>query len=368
MPKRTTSRKFFFNTLMVITIATYSIYIINNEKLWTNLYLTLFCPDGSNFDYFNDTQNTYKIYPHHHYKIWFSGNSSLFLPEKNQERLVKFRTQNPNDTMTLVYSRELLSFLATLDLFRFCLFHKIIPLNFDTIHKMSDREEKLKALALEEIRNHKSGGNLAAGSDIARVLPIKFLGNSKPIYSDFDIEIDTIGVQNVVPINAPIIKNIKPDYGSMLPITKKRQSSDFKHILVNNDLLYIADFKAEEIFSIQDLIIKSYEEIMYYYYSYLNDRLKKLLHFQNPKYKLFDFRKVLELVIQETDSIMIQRLYINTVTNVTGPNILLSFLRKKCETYASAVNFSIWEYEAFKNAFLPEKQQDSSWIPKKHLK
>jgi len=152
----------------------------------------------------------YTIETNQFYKIWFSKNPEVALGIENELALVQLRDKHPNAEISLVYSSECLSQSAIAHLKQFAKKHKIKLVDFDTDlensianaiparpateHPFQDtniplQDQKLYYLAKEEIQKavQNKGGNLAAASDITRLLePIMKLG----MYSDFDVDLD----------------------------------------------------------------------------------------------------------------------------------------------------------------------------------
>ena len=68
-------------------------------------------PSATNTLYFVDTTK--------HFKIWFSDNPEVFLPQENQLRLIHMRANNPKAEIALIYYAESLSKKAQAQLHSF---------------------------------------------------------------------------------------------------------------------------------------------------------------------------------------------------------------------------------------------------------
>lgn len=222
----------------------------------------------------------YTINPHCHVKIWLSKDKDVFLNPENQLRLVQMRARNPNDTIHLVYSKELLSTTALAALEKFCDQHQIIPISVeeDIKQKLRDDddgvEKKLMSLAILEMRStiQNEGGNLAAASDILRLIsPVFNLG----IYADFDTEINTTGLPNKLVVAAPILLNLgsaKLFPTEMIRATKEigldQTLINYETLMVNNDIMAFpvpttpeADLKQKEsLHLLQKTICENYSQ------------------------------------------------------------------------------------------------------------
>jgi len=149
----------------------------------------------------------YSINTNQFYKIWFSKNPHLALGIENELALVRLRDKHPNAEISLVYSSVCLSEASLLHLKKFAAQYRIILVNFDgdLENRISDaivaranlfqdisipiQDQKLYYLAKKEIQKTKrnQGGNLAAASDITRLLePVIKLG----MYADFDVDLN----------------------------------------------------------------------------------------------------------------------------------------------------------------------------------
>lgn len=180
--------------------------------------------------------SAYVINPHRHVKIWFSKDQNTFLNPENQFRLVHLRAKNPQDEISFVYSKELLSDRAQQELLKFCERHHIKPFSLEDDIKpnlISEYETKLMDLAQMELRAAKdhTGGDLAAASDIVRSLPgVYRLG----IYSDFDIDIHTANLPDVIFVKRPFITNL----GS-IKFFDNEQMEQLKSVTTDNQFILV---------------------------------------------------------------------------------------------------------------------------------
>jgi len=163
----------------------------------------------------------YIINTNQFYKIWFSKNPHLPLGIENELALVRLRSKHPTAEIALVYSSECLLESAQATLKAFTQKHQIQLVDFDTdieknitdtvLHGTeADRmayilEPLLYMKAKQEIQKtiQNKGGNLAAASDITRLLePIAKLG----IYSDFDVELNFSSFSHkLISVKTPIV-------------------------------------------------------------------------------------------------------------------------------------------------------------------
>ena len=207
---------------------------------------------------------TYELNPHRHVKIWLSKKPDVFLNQENQLRLVRMRVKNPDDTIRLIYARELLSEKALAELMHFCNKHNIVPVSIeDQILPfcLNNEEKNLAALYQQEIKALHDGGNLAAASDMLRWLkPIYSLG----IYSDFDVTVNTKELPQTIPVEAPILLNL----GSVkIPISGLPRQNDLEAIFLNNDTIAVAGDDAitqQKISEIQQYIYNAYQNTAAY--------------------------------------------------------------------------------------------------------
>ncbi len=241
----------------------------------------------------------YQFNTQQHVRIWFSGNPDVFLNEENQLRMVQFRSLNPKAKMTFLYSSKMLTPTSLKKLQSFCEKHKFEPLDFDTELLSACKtpiDKRMHQIAQIELDAHmkKQGGNLAAASDITRlIIPVL----EKGTYSDFDTEIYTDKLPEFIPIKGPIIMNIGilEDYlacsNDILGISvdhNNTASPDVEQMLmpIKNHINYVY---SEKIFrTLVDFPIPSSHPIVNFYYS--NKPLMKTLKASNPYMTITDFR------------------------------------------------------------------------------
>ena len=185
---------------------------------------------------------SYQLNPHRHVKIWFSKDEDSFLNSENRLRLVRLRANNLGDTITFIYAKSLLSTKAQLNLQHFCERHNIVALDIEDLKKelVTDQEKELMNYVEEEIRHTKdeTGGNFAAASDILRWMSPVY---TRGIYSDFDIEITTNHLPELIEVQAPIILNVSALIVSQFLFTTK--------VMINsNDILAVPAPKAARIY------------------------------------------------------------------------------------------------------------------------
>jgi hypothetical protein len=351
------------------------------DSLLMWLKVSLYCPPSAPLETYNQLSpmiaGQYHINPHRHYKIWFAGDADKFLPDKNQERLVEFRKCNPDDIMTLIYSGQLLSMLAILQMHYFCYLWKIIPLNFDSMTTNNPTENELRLYAIEEMKNHKNGGNLAAASDIVRFLsPTKGLG----VYSDFDTKIDSSHAPDKIGISAPFLFHLSltMHYISFFGCPY------FPGLSYNmcNDLLYIADFSSDEVIQIQQTMAERCKIARFNMPQML---AKELHHYllddcasdkgattseNNPMLRtsnqLFYFRNKIEEAMSQGANL--KGVYIQTVTKVTGPCVISQWLDKEPQTNSHLRRYSFMGYPQLSDTFRCNEEQDLSWVPGSYMK
>ncbi len=168
------------------------------------------------------------------FKIWFTLNPEEFLPTENKLRLIRAMLANPSTLFSFVYSSKILSEFALSELNQFCKRLKVEPIDIDsqnfTLHLNHDLDQVMYTIAKAEI-NHalaKSGGNLAAASDILRTLPslIELAG----IYSDFDVEVNFESLAANVEIQSPILT----------AITLEQADDHLTQLSINNEIFAVA--------------------------------------------------------------------------------------------------------------------------------
>lgn len=212
----------------------------------------------------------YTISPQKHFRIWFSAHEDVFLNIQNQLRLIRFRNMNPRAELTLLYSSKMLNQEAISDLNIFCSKFKIKPLDFDTellVQCTDPIDQKLHHFASHELDTHKKkqGGNLAAASDIARL--ITPLLRTSGTYSDFDTNINVDAFGEYMDVRGPILLNL----GSVLcraPWTSSWAQAT-NHLYINNDIITLAiqdnDIHPDSLIILRQLqkkIVKNYEQGM----------------------------------------------------------------------------------------------------------
>jgi len=207
---------------------------------------------------------SYQLYPHRHVKIWFSRDEDIFLNPENRLRLVRLRANNPHDTLSFIYDKSLLSAKAQLNLQQFCMRHNIEALDIADLKKelVTDQEKELMGYVEEEIRHTKddTGGNFGAASDILRWLSPVY---KRGIYSDFDVEITTNNLPELIEVQAPIILNL----GTLIV---KQFFFTTKGIVNSNDISAVpepraafsslSEMQSEKISCIQQKILKNYRD------------------------------------------------------------------------------------------------------------
>lgn len=326
-----------------------------------SMEMSLFYPPNAQRNYYQAfpmSNEEYNLYPHQYYKIWFSGNSNIFLPDTNQQRLIECRKNNPNDIITLIYSWQLLSFLTILKLYYFCYTYKMIPKNFDTATSDDPTEKRLISYAREEMIHNKCGGNLAAASDIVRVLRWT---KQSGFYSDFDVTINTLGMPDVIPIKKPVVYNF-----------------DLKSGEYNNNVLYIANFDSREVKAIQTMMADRCEaarkgNILEIMPDESVQTLRRDLptccmfnsaHTQENANQLFVLRSEITAGIQSGNP-KLRTPFTSTVCHVTGPAVMQNALTEYQNSFFAAKQYSLQHYTstAETDFINPEHKNDLSWVP-----
>ena len=182
----------------------------------------------------------YQYNPHSQVKIWLSGTSTLFMTERNQNRLLETRKQNPDLELHLVYDSQLLNDREKLRVRNFCYQHKFSPFDIRQVinnpdkFQLTEKERKLLTLYAEEINNLDNGGNLAAASDILRwISPVYTLGS----YCDLDVSINTALLPKTVSVSSPLLLNVGHelrycDNATIAIIDKEAAESDISCIQI----------------------------------------------------------------------------------------------------------------------------------------
>jgi len=184
--------------------------------------------------------NQYSLDTRKHYKIWFSKDPNIFLPQENQLRLIRMKLKNPDATISLVYSSNTLSKEAKAELINFCYLQNITPIDFDVVVRSSTRganERTMYRLAATEIRRaiDNTGGNLAAASDIVRLL--KFTIENCGIYSDFDVDVDFSALEERCAVAAPLVCSADVEnIGSQIAPTANNEFLAFSTLSANGKL------------------------------------------------------------------------------------------------------------------------------------
>ena len=175
---------------------------------------------------------TYQFNTQRHVRIWFSGYKDVFLNDENQWRMVQFRKKNPRANMTLLYSASMLNAAAQERLKVFCIQQNVSPLDFDTVllaECVDAIDKALHRIAKTELDAYftQQGGNLAAASDIARLItPLLTRGT----YSDFDTNIEVDELLDIRAIKGPMVLNL----GGIM------YGNSQENTLINNDMIGIA--------------------------------------------------------------------------------------------------------------------------------
>lgn len=249
------------------------------------------------------SENQYFLNTKKHYRIWFSKDKDVFLPQENQLRFIRMRVKNPNATLSLVYSSKVLSEKAKKELHHFCAVHNIQPVDFDTEIRNLIRgadERALYKLAKEEIKYaNGAGGSLAAASDIVRTIigVIEKCGN----YSDFDVDVIFSDLPEKHAVLSPVI----------FPISIVK-SGFMEDPMLNNDFVGVCydaktgkiDLNARSLIKkMQEIILNNYSnpskaitsspllegapsEIMPYYETMIEE-----LYQSDPFFTIFDLRE-----------------------------------------------------------------------------
>lgn len=201
----------------------------------------------------------YTLDLHKHVRIWFSTNPDVFLNQENQLRLVRFRAQNPTDSISLIYAKQLLSDSAHSELLAFCSKHAIKPIELSSLKAdlANETEKELMSYVeaeIEHMKNH-TGGNPASASDTLRwlIYPLD------SIYSDFDTTINTQGLPPTIQTQAPIILCMG---SGMMPAPNPTV------LLCNNDIIGMprpnssaaAALQKEKISLMQNEILNNYRQ------------------------------------------------------------------------------------------------------------
>ncbi|MDF1683853.1 MAG: glycosyltransferase family 88 protein [Legionellaceae bacterium] len=228
-----------------------------------------------------------------HMRIWFSGNPDVFLNDENQLRLVQFRQKNPRANMTFLYSSSMLSANTVEDLRVFCEKQNFTPLDFDTdllAECCEQTDIELHQIAKTELDAYvtQQGGNLAAASDITRLItPLLARGT----YSDFDTNITVESLPDIMEVDGPVLLDI----GSVRQLIMGIIPSEVP--LINNDIIGVSmqdgEFNpvAKELINyLQQKVITAYRQDVLTTFSQLSDNplMASSMLTQYFKLKFFD--------------------------------------------------------------------------------
>jgi hypothetical protein len=195
---------------------------------------------------------TYTIDLHKHVKIWLSPDKDVFMPAKNQTRLIEMRKTNPADTICLFYDSKLLTQKAQAELQAFCAQHNIIPKDLRNTVFLDSELSKVRAITCyeQEVDHLHEGGNLGAASDIARLLTYRY-GN----YSDLDVVVNTTGLPPTITVDQPILFNLGSSYVMDADV-------DVESIWFNGDVILASDSPETEqmMKTLREGVYKSYTE------------------------------------------------------------------------------------------------------------
>lgn len=148
-----------------------------------------------------------------HYKIWFAHDRAIFMPYLYQDDFRKYRENNPDGHMSLVYSQALLSDAALSELVEFAKKYQIILISFENdlgtlTEQFGTKEDKLcYQLASYELSQYpnQGDGNLAVVADLIRWSTVLLrIGN----YSDTDVEVGQHIWINSIPRDKPLALNL----------------------------------------------------------------------------------------------------------------------------------------------------------------
>lgn len=234
----------------------------------------------------------YLLNPHKHVKIWFSKDENTFLNPENQLRLVKIRAKNKNDEISFIYSKTLLSDQAKLDLFRFCQRHNIkaYSIENDISPHLSPTEKELMHYALMEIQAAKenAGGNLAAASDIVRVLSPVY---QKGIYSDMDVfSFDTTRLSAQVSVHAPMILNIGSIVMPPNDNSAENKTEAVERIILNNDIFAIPEVDQSQSVEERNKSVEQQRQLIESYHQLILSGYKDFRSNFNKFLKFFDIK------------------------------------------------------------------------------
>lgn len=283
-----------------------------------------------------------------HFKIWFSKNPEVALGVENELRLIRWRVKNPNLTLSLMVSSACLTPKAYEKLKIFCDTHRLQLVDFDTevlpalTHPSDIEIFHLAKQELEHVRTN-SGGNLAAASDLARmILPVL---QTYGIYCDLDSEITMLRDQQTsFQANTPVILL---DSSAILDL----DNMTYLATKLNNAVVMIPkeNHKTDEfIRKLQAFLIDRYKlsgknEIDCQRYHFIQQLMIMTDH-KISFNSIFECRRLLEhfigrpeLLLKEIDGPItdakreemidgLEDIYMETVTQVSGPGMWRDFI------------------------------------------
>ena len=141
------------------------------------------------------------------YRIWFSPYRYEFLGLTNRARFAKLRADNPEMSLSFVYSSKRLSPEALNQLKQFCEKLHIRPVDFDLelpTWLQTSNDKKLLEIARLELTH--AGGSEAGASDRVRLMEavVIKLGN----YAEFDLELKFKNLQTME-VASPVILDVR---------------------------------------------------------------------------------------------------------------------------------------------------------------
>lgn len=290
-----------------------------------------------------------------HFKIWFSKNPDEPLGAENALRLIRWREKNPKLTLTLIYSSLCLNEGARGQLTMFCEKHRLQCIDVDRDlrpHLTDDRDISIYELAGLELKHarEKTGGNLAAASDLVRL--ILYVLHTYGIYSDLDVELQfTKPIQDKFVAYTPLILlDSKTEYD---PVERRYGRTE-----VNNSVVMAPQAVMTNPFwqALQNFVIDRYR------FSGDNNKESERYNFIEPMVSLrennepytsiFECRRELEnylhhpeeLVVNDEESakgltqddiiVMLNSVYMEMVMEVSGPSMIRAFIQYlQCRQY-----------------------------------
>jgi len=205
-------------------------------------------------------------------KIWFTKNPNEFLSLKNKTRLVEFCKNNPDATLTIIYSSALLNNHGRADFEKLKQRHpNIIFSDFSSPEfkeKITEKcELQLYRIAENELTRLYRGGNVAAASDAVRLLSPSYKSG---IYSDFDTVIKSR--KGITPIPEPLLFNSPEEE------------------MYCNDVIIVANDATENepLKNLQNEIVHRYSAApKKYLLEYVNDKMIDVIFEKNLQLYLF---------------------------------------------------------------------------------